>query len=188
MTVFTARPDQRLDISQTAVRAIRIRSRVRIERSLFGSGLLHLLLLLAILLLMLPRPQREAGSSNPVTVIFEPSLPSSRKDQPEGQPAASALEEGPKMPPPPGSETARPAPSPTQPPTQTPAQPPAQPPSPPAQAVPAETLPMPPIPPMPAEAPAAEPAPPAETKPTPSVDATAEPLRAQPTKHPAKLF
>ena len=158
MTVFTARPDERLDIGKAGARRIRILSRVRIERSLVGSGLLHLLLLLAILLLMLPAPPKEPSSSNPVTVIFEPSLPGSRKDQPDGQPPASAPEEGPQVPPPPGNEAAQP-----------PSPPPAPPPAPPA------ALPVPPIPaPEPAAPPVqAIPEPPMPTPPVP--EATEEP-------------
>ena len=104
MTVFTVRPDQRLETSQAGRRRMRLRSRLRIELGLLGSGLLHLLVLLAILLTMLPHPPQEPASSNPVTVIFEPSLPSSRQDQPPGSPIAAAPDAGPQIPPPPGIE------------------------------------------------------------------------------------
>ncbi len=179
MTVFTARPDQRLDIGQAGTRRMRLRSRVRIERSLLGSGLLHLLVLLAMLLFMLPPPRQEPSASNPVTVIFEPSLPSSRKDLPQGQPATSAPVEGPQVPPPPGNEASRPpSPAPTQPPAR------------PAEATPEPPLPVPPVP-APAPQPPAPAAPPTTATPAPSPPPpppsaeTAEPLPRQPPPPPA---
>jgi protein TonB len=102
-TVFTARPDQRLDIGKLGAWRARLRSRLQIERSLLGSGLLHLLVLLALMFVMVEHPPKELGASNPVTVIFEPSPPSSRPDLPRGQAATSAPEEGPQVPPPLGT-------------------------------------------------------------------------------------
>jgi protein TonB len=106
-TVFTARPDLRLDIGKPGARRARLRSRFQIERSLLGSGLLHLLVLLVLIFVMVEHPPTEFGASNPVTVIFEPSPPGSRPDLPPGQAASSAPEEGRQVPPPLG--TGRPA-------------------------------------------------------------------------------
>ena len=180
MIVFTAWPDQRLDIGQSGARRMRLRSRLWIERALLGSGLLHLLVLLAILLLMLPSPPREPGSSNPVTIIFEPSLPGARPDQPEGKPLASAPVEGPQMPPPPGNEVVRP-PSPKAEPA-------------PAEPAPAEPLPVPPPPPavVPDAVAQPRPAPPAPVaatqprpRPSPQPSPKAEAQRAAPLAEPS---
>ena len=182
MSFFPAQPVQRLDIGQAGLRISRLRARRQILRGLLGSGLLHLLGLLAVLLLLLAPQPEEPASSNPVTVIFEPSPPASPLDRTEGKPATSAPEEGPQAPPPPGIEASQP-PMRQSPAPQTPAP---QPPAPPqlAEAPPAAPLPVPPIPtpapPTLAPPPPAIPVPPTPVSPPPPRAAATPPPRAEP--------
>lgn len=198
-TVFTARPDLRLDIGKPGDWRGRLRSRLQIERSLLGSGLLHLLVLLALIVLMEEHPPTEFGASNPVTVIFEPSPPASRPNLPPGQAATSAPEEGPQVPPPLGTGQPRPMPLPPvptelpQPEEKTAAEPlpfipsPSASPSPPV-AVPVPAIPTPPV------ASSAEPGPvppppaalvlPVPPKPSPPVPIRPRAERSQPAAPP----